>query len=737
MEAGTAGNEGSGSFVATAHTIPDAKGPAEKPAANSAENELSDVSDVMVAAGKAAGASPDAESSAAKAAGAPRSSSRTSLGIPSTPADKEAAAAKKELAKLLRRCEGADIARGCAMFFMLFVDMVGEAYPSIGHAPWNGVHLADFVMPLFLFVVGFAIPLSIGKSYGARVVGVWGAAQGASGGMTMREKRHKMMAIVKRALKLFLIGFLVQGSWFFSMNVSNARVMGILQRIAIVYGFLAALEVAGTPTKTEASAFATERLSRVQLVQLVPDSGGAGGASRESRRQMPSAADIPESLMGFLAAVVWSSIRSFSFALTATTLVAYGVIVESNVFHSILPADCAGDTVPGWWHRGSGGDAYHCNVAGQLDVRILGDRHLYHDPGIKPGVQAEPFDPEGLVTTLGCFLIAQLRFICGRAQLRAVARGSAQLAESSASADHLREQFSAFKVTRPAIFVWAMVGAVVAVPGLFCAFSLGVPFNKRMWSLSYSLCMSALCCFILVASCLFHELSRVLGAAGRPSVTAGDARLAARASAAANAPGNAPANAPANASASEAAASAGVQPLLDGPAAAQRQELDVEASGASQGLDSALDSGASSPDTAGPLRGSAPALLLRAFDAAILYPFMYLGTNAMLFFVLSDSGGVGCDIVASFTVTAQPGVPNNVVWWWKQTVLMDFLGLRCPAFEEDLVPTLGTNPLAVCGAVVETQGRGCPMMVVYTLLQLAFWIVLCFVLYKRGWFWKI
>jgi heparan-alpha-glucosaminide N-acetyltransferase len=44
---------------------------------------------------------------------------------------------------------------------MILVDDAGEQWPVIGHAPWNGCHLADFVMPFFLFIVGMAIPLSL------------------------------------------------------------------------------------------------------------------------------------------------------------------------------------------------------------------------------------------------------------------------------------------------------------------------------------------------------------------------------------------------------------------------------------------------------------------------------------------------------------------------------------------------------------------------------------------------
>lgn len=40
---------------------------------------------------------------------------------------------------------------------MILVDDVGEILPSINHSPWDGVTLADFVMPFFLFIVGVSL----------------------------------------------------------------------------------------------------------------------------------------------------------------------------------------------------------------------------------------------------------------------------------------------------------------------------------------------------------------------------------------------------------------------------------------------------------------------------------------------------------------------------------------------------------------------------------------------------
>ena len=46
-----------------------------------------------------------------------------------------------------------DVFRGVTIFVMLLVDNAGAAFPEIDHCPWNGIRLADFVMPFFDFAV--------------------------------------------------------------------------------------------------------------------------------------------------------------------------------------------------------------------------------------------------------------------------------------------------------------------------------------------------------------------------------------------------------------------------------------------------------------------------------------------------------------------------------------------------------------------------------------------------------
>ncbi len=51
------------------------------------------------------------------------------------------------------RIQSIDVFRGFTVALMIFVDNVGEAFPAIHHTPWDGIRLADFVMPFFDFLV--------------------------------------------------------------------------------------------------------------------------------------------------------------------------------------------------------------------------------------------------------------------------------------------------------------------------------------------------------------------------------------------------------------------------------------------------------------------------------------------------------------------------------------------------------------------------------------------------------
>eukprot|EP01018_Ginkgo_biloba_P019145 Gb_12199 [translate_table: standard] len=127
------------------------------------------------------------------------------------------------------RLASLDVFRGLTVALMILVDDAGGILPAINHSPWNGVTLADFVMPFFLFIVG----VSLGLAY--------------------KKVPNKVFATCKailRAFKLLILGILLQGGYFhginnltFGVNIEKIRWLGILQRIAIGYIFAALCEI--------------------------------------------------------------------------------------------------------------------------------------------------------------------------------------------------------------------------------------------------------------------------------------------------------------------------------------------------------------------------------------------------------------------------------------------------------------------------------------------------------------
>lgn len=71
-------------------------------------------------------------------------------------------AAPPRAERAARRLHGVDALRGLAVVGMLLVDNRGNASITVQlrHAPWDGLHVADVVFPVFLLLVGVSMPFS-------------------------------------------------------------------------------------------------------------------------------------------------------------------------------------------------------------------------------------------------------------------------------------------------------------------------------------------------------------------------------------------------------------------------------------------------------------------------------------------------------------------------------------------------------------------------------------------------
>jgi predicted acyltransferase len=100
-----------------------------------------------------------------------------------------------------------DALRGFDMFWIMGGDWIvhhlnrvcqspvtGWMSRQLEHAKWEGFTFEDIIMPLFLFIVGTAMPFSFGKHL--------------AGGQT---KARMYLHIVKRVIILWILGMMVQG----------------------------------------------------------------------------------------------------------------------------------------------------------------------------------------------------------------------------------------------------------------------------------------------------------------------------------------------------------------------------------------------------------------------------------------------------------------------------------------------------------------------------------------------
>jgi predicted acyltransferase len=118
-----------------------------------------------------------------------------------------------------------DVFRGIVITGMILVTDPGtyaHTWHQFRHAEWNGATATDMIFPAFLFMVGLAIPFSIGSR----------AELGTS-------STRSALRIIRRSIALFLLGLGING--FPDYVWTTLRLPGILQRIAVCYALCAFL----------------------------------------------------------------------------------------------------------------------------------------------------------------------------------------------------------------------------------------------------------------------------------------------------------------------------------------------------------------------------------------------------------------------------------------------------------------------------------------------------------------
>jgi predicted acyltransferase len=133
-----------------------------------------------------------------------------------------------------QRFPALDVFRGMTICFMIIVNTSGNGattFSPLQHAAWHGFTPTDLVFPSFLFAVGNAMSFVMLK---------W----------QNKTQPEVIGKILKRTFIIFLLGYLMYWFPFFKLDkahhiqpfpISQTRILGVLQRIALCYGITAFL----------------------------------------------------------------------------------------------------------------------------------------------------------------------------------------------------------------------------------------------------------------------------------------------------------------------------------------------------------------------------------------------------------------------------------------------------------------------------------------------------------------
>ncbi|KAM7385915.1 hypothetical protein PAMP_001957 [Pampus punctatissimus] len=147
--------------------------------------------------------------------------------VPQYSVDNDGAHADEAVKPKPTRLRSLDTFRGFALTVMVFVNYGGGGYWFFQHAPWNGLTVADLVMPWFVFIIGTSVVLAF----------------------TSVQRRGVRILQLLRKLTWRTVVLLTLGFCFLNysprdgpLSWSWLRIPGVLQRLAFTYFVLSLLQ---------------------------------------------------------------------------------------------------------------------------------------------------------------------------------------------------------------------------------------------------------------------------------------------------------------------------------------------------------------------------------------------------------------------------------------------------------------------------------------------------------------
>ncbi|MBK7704725.1 MAG: DUF5009 domain-containing protein [Acidobacteria bacterium] len=249
-----------------------------------------------------------------------------------------------------------DVFRGMTIAGMVLVNNPGTwsaIYGPLQHAPWHGITPTDYIFPFFLFIVGVAIPIALGKRL----------AEGVTGKVYWK--------ILSRAAIIFALGLFLPAFPIINLgesDISNvSKLVLMLATMGAVFFWL----------------IGRNREALASLLFLVIAFLGFYFTGSKVPFINVETLRIPGVLQRIAVCYAIVSILFLHFSWKRLTIIGVGALLVYWFLMTWIPVPgCEVTTI----------DNKACNLAAWLDIKIFTENHVWRS--------AKVFDPEGILSTI-------------------------------------------------------------------------------------------------------------------------------------------------------------------------------------------------------------------------------------------------------------------------------------------------------------------------------------------------
>ena len=356
-----------------------------------------------------------------------------------------------------------DVFRGMTIAGMVLVNNPGtwsHIYDPLEHAAWHGLTPTDWIFPFFLFIVGIAIPIALGKHVST--------GSGSDRGSTARTGVYKK--IVTRTLMIFALGLSMSVIPFFQFAASDApdaakMLIWLAMTGGLFFLLLRNFKVAAA-------------LIAASIVGIIAMNLGGYNVVPYNFATMRIPGVLQRIAVCYLVVSLIFLHTNWKHQL--------GIAIALLLGYWILMTQIA---VPGCEITSISDKA--CNLAAWLDRTILTENHIWRS--------AKVYDPEGLLSTLPAIATTISGVLTGTWLLRKNSppyEGGVDVA----SADGVVLSDSGLKTQDPRLNTVSglfFFGTILLAVGYI--WNIYFPMNKALWTSSYVLVTTGIALLTLAA----------------------------------------------------------------------------------------------------------------------------------------------------------------------------------------------------------------------------------------------